>query len=232
MLKEKVKHSSSKYFETMEVMDSRKNFEDMSPWIFNFYKGDDVGCTIVAQPPEFDKKQEAFMHILNLLTFDKFDYVTVSLDTWFVKQDKDNPNFNIRPSESLEREEAIITLGASSDELEQAMLIYGRNDNGKIYEKEHITEGSSNFEGWMQEVILKAMNFPVTMEELVVMAKNNTEIFDDVKDKPTSELIHNLKQEWINLLTENNCMIAFSESCDSFNELEGYEAIYINGEEE
>lgn len=231
MLKEKVEYSANRYFSTMEQFDSEKNFGDISPWIFNFYKGDMVGATIIAEPPMYEKKQEAFMHILNLLSFDKFDYVTISLDTWFTKQPIEDPDFSIAPSESIDREEAIITLGATKDNLEQSMLIYGRNDNGEIFEKEHITDGAGGFEGWMQDMVLKAMNFPVTMEQLIVMAKDNTDIFDDDINKPTSEIINTLKQEWIELLTDNGCMVAFSEACTEFNQLDGYEIVDFREEE-
>ncbi len=224
MLKEKVKYSANRYFDTMEKFDSEKNFGDISPWIFNFYKGNVVGATIMAEPPEIDRKQDAFMHILNLLTFDKFDAVTISMDTWFTKQPADDPDFSIAPSESLDKEEAIITLGATKDELEQSMLIYGRDDNGEIFEKEHILEDASSFEGWMQEIVMRGMNFPVNMETLVHMAKENTEIFKE-EDRPIDEIIVSLKQEWINLLTENGCVVAFSEACTEFNELDGYDIV-------
>lgn len=231
MLKEKVEYSANRYFSTMEKFDSEKNFGDISPWIFNFYKGDMIGATIMAEPPHADQKEEAFMHILNLLTFDKFDYVTISLDTWFTKQPADDPDFSIAPSESLDREEAIITLGATRDELEESMLIYGRDDNGCIYEKEHIKTGMGSFDGWMQEMVLKAMNFPLTMEQLVLVAQDDTEIFDDVSDMPMSQIINNLKQEWINLLTQNNCMVAFSDVCTGFSELDGYDIVDFREEE-
>ena len=230
MLKEKVKYSANRYFDTMEKFDSQKNFGDISPWIFNFYKGDVIGATIMAEPPEYEKKQEAFMHILNLLTFDKFDAVTISMDTWFTKQDVDNPDFSIAPSESLNREEAIITLGATRDELEQSMLIYGRDDNGDIFEKEHIVEDASSFEGWMQEIVTRGMNFPVNMETLVHMAKENTDIFKE-EDRPINEIIFALKQEWIDLVTSNGCVVAFSDACTEFNELDGYDEV-VFGEEE
>lgn len=231
MLKEKVEYSANRYFSTMEKFDSEKNFGDISPWIFNFYKGDMIGATIMAEPPNAEEKKEAFMHILNLLTFDKFDYVTISLDTWFTKENKEDVDFSIAPSESINKEEAIITLGATKDALEQSMLIYGRNDNGEIYEKEHITDSAVGFDGWMQEIILKAMNFPLTMEQLVLVAKDDTKIFDDVSDMPMSQILNNLKQEWINFLTQNNCMVAFSDVCTTFSELDGYEIVDFREEE-
>lgn len=224
MLQEKVRNSADKYFYTMEKFDSEKNFGEISPWIFNFYKGNVVGATIMAEPPEIDRKQDAFMHILNLLTFDKFDAVTISMDTWFTKQPADNPDFSIPPSASLDKEEAIITLGATKDELEQSMLIYGRDDDGSIYEKEHILENASSFEGWMQDMVMKGMNFQVNMETLVYMAKENTEIFKG-EDRPIEEIIHALKQEWIDLLTANGCVVAFSEACTEFNNLDGYDIV-------
>lgn len=224
MLQEKVRNSADKYFYTMEKFDSEKNFGEISPWIFNFYKGNVVGATIMAEPPEIDRKQDAFMHILNLLTFDKFDAVTISMDTWFTKQPADNPDFSIPPSASLDKEEAIITLGATKDELEQSMLIYGRDDDGSIYEKEHILENASSFEGWMQDMVMKGMNFQVNMETLVYMAKENTEIFKG-EDRPIEEIIHALKQEWIDLLTDNGCVVAFSEACTEFNDLDGYDIV-------
>lgn len=224
MLQEKVRNSADKYFYTMEKFDSEKNFGEISPWIFNFYKGNVVGATIMAEPPEIDRKQDAFMHILNLLTFDKFDAVTISMDTWFTKQPADNPDFSIPPSASLDKEEAIITLGATKDELEQSMLIYGRDDDGSIYEKEHILENASSFEGWMQDMVMKGMNFQVNMETLVYMAKENTEIFKG-EDRPIEEIIHALKQEWIDLLTDNGCVVAFSEACTEFNNLDGYDIV-------
>lgn len=224
MLQEKVRNSADKYFYTMEKFDSEKNFGEISPWIFNFYKGNVVGATIMAEPPEIDRKQDAFMHILNLLTFDKFDAVTISMDTWFTKQPADNPDFSIPPSASLDKEEAIITLGATKDELEQSMLIYGRDDDGSIYEKEHILENASSFEGWMQDMVMKGMNFQVNMETLVYMAKENTDIFKG-EDRPIEEIIHALKQEWIDLLTDNGCVVAFSEACTEFNDLDGYDIV-------
>lgn len=224
MLQEKVRNSADKYFYTMEKFDSEKNFGEISPWIFNFYKGNVVGATIMAEPPEIDRKQDAFMHILNLLTFDKFDAVTISMDTWFTKQPADNPDFSIPPSASLDKEEAIITLGATKDELEQSMLIYGRDDDGSIYEKEHILENASSFEGWMQDMVMKGMNFQVNMETLVYMAKENTDIFKG-EDRPIEEIIHALKQEWIDLLTANGCVVAFSEACTEFNNLDGYDIV-------
>lgn len=224
MLQEKVRNSADKYFYTMEKFDSEKNFGEISPWIFNFYKGNVVGATIMAEPPEIDRKQDAFMHILNLLTFDKFDAVTISMDTWFTKQPADNPDFSIPPSASLDKEEAIITLGATKDELEQSMLIYGRDDDGSIYEKEHILENASSFEGWMQDMVMKGMNFQVNMETLVYMAKENTDIFKG-EDRPIEEIIHALKQEWIDLLTDNGCVVAFSEACTEFNNLDGYDIV-------
>jgi len=230
MLKEKVERSANKYFETMEKFDSEKNFGEISPWIFNFYKGNVVGATIMAEPPEIDRKEDAFMHILNLLTFDKFDCVTISMDTWFTKQEEDNPDLSIAPSECLDKEEAIITLGATKDELEQSMLIYGRDDNGVIYEKEHITEGAGTFEGWMQEMTMKAMNFPINMETLVHMAKEQTDIFKE-EDRPMDEILMGLKQEWIEMLTSNGCMVAFSEACTEFEMLDGWEEV-VFGEEE
>ncbi len=224
MLQEKVRNSADKYFYTMEKFDSEKSFGEISPWIFNFYKGNVVGATIMAEPPEIDRKQDAFMHILNLLTFDKFDCVTISMDTWFTKQPADDPDFSIAPSESLDKEEAIITLGATKDDIKQSMLIYGRDDDGSIYEKEHILEDASSFEGWMQDMVMKGMNFPVNMETLVYMAKENTDIFKG-EDRPIEEIIHALKQEWIDLLTSNGCVVAFSEACTEFENLDGYDIV-------
>tara|TARA_Y100000004_G_scaffold173400_1_gene211226 strand:+ start:1326 stop:2015 length:690 start_codon:yes stop_codon:yes gene_type:complete len=224
MLQEKVRNSADKYFYTMEKFDSQRSFGEISPWIFNFYKGNMVGATIMAEPPEIDRKQDAFMHILNLLTFDKFDCVTISMDTWFTKQPADDPDFSIAPSESLDKEEAIITLGATKDDIKQSMLIYGRDDDGGIYEKEHILEDASSFEGWMQDMVMKGMNFPVNMETLVYMAKENTDIFKG-EDRPIEEIIHALKQEWIDLLTSNGCVVAFSEACTEFENLDGYDIV-------
>ena len=156
MLKEKIVRSSNRYFETMEMLDSKKDFGEISPWIFNFYKGNVIGATIMAEPPSQKQKQEACMHILNLLSFDKFDTVTISMDTYFTKQSKedfeDDSDTDVMPSESPNREEAIITIGATKNDIDQSMLVYGRNDDGSVYEKEHITEqGVSG--GWMQELM-------------------------------------------------------------------------------
>lgn len=229
MLLDTIEKSANRYFETMERFDSNQSFGDCSPWIFNFYKGKVIGATIIAHPPHEDDKEQAFQHILNLLTFDKFDMVTINMDTWMMKTPQDDPDFDTRPSEALDREEAIVTLGATADEIEQSMMIYGRNDDGSIYEKEHIVGGT--FDGWMQQAVKQAMNFQINMETLVYMAMESTDIFDDVKETPMSEIIRNLKQEWINLLTSNDCMVAFSEVTSSFNDLDGYDIVDFSEEE-
>jgi len=231
MLKETIERSAVKYFETMEKFDSEQNFGESSPWIFNFYKGNLIGATIMAEPPHPDDKEEAFKHILNLLTFDKFDMVTINMDSWLAKQEmKDGEDVPFeRPSEAIDREECIITLGATKSEIEQSMMIYGRNDDGTIYEKEHIVGGS--FEGWMQEMVQTAMNFQINMETLVYMAMESTDIFDDVKEKGMPEILRGLKEEWINLLTSNNCMVAFSDVVTEFNDLDGYDIVDF-GEQE
>lgn len=237
MLKEKIVNSSTKYFETMEKLDSAKDFGEMSPWIFNFYKGNVIGATIMAEPPSQEQKQEACLHILNLLSFDKFDAVTISMDTYFTKQDKedfDNGNTpDIMPSESPNREEAIITIGATKNDIDQSMLVYGRDDNGDIYEKEHITEqGTSG--GWMQELLWKCMRMDITMEQMIRFARSETDIFDDDEDVEDEVLINNIKQEWIDLLTQSDCIVAFSEVTTSFNDLDGYSIVDLSerGEEE
>jgi hypothetical protein len=76
----------------------------------------------------------------------------------------------------------------------------------------------------MQEIVMRGMNFPVNMETLVHMAKENTEIFKE-EDRPINEIIVALKQEWINLLTANGCVVAFSEACTEFNDLDGYDIV-------
>ena len=235
MLKEKIVNSSTRYFETMEKLDSAKDFGEMSPWIFNFYKGNVIGATIIAEPPSHEEKQQACMHILNLLSFDKFDAVTISMDTYFTKQStedfKDNGAEDVMPSESPNREEAIITIGATKNDIDQSMLVYGRNDDGSVYEKEHITEqGASG--GWMKELLSKSMRMEITMEQMIKFARIETDIFDDDKDVEDEVLINNIKQEWIDLLTEQDCMIAFSEATTSFNDLDGYSIVDFSERDE
>lgn len=234
MLKEKIITSSNRYFETMEKFESNRDFGDMSPWIFNFYKGNVIGATIMAEPPSQKEKQEACMHILNLLAFDKFDAVTISVDTYFTKQSKedfeDNGAPDLMPSESLDRQEAIVTIGATKNDIDQAMLIYGRNDDGSIYEKEHITDqGVAG--GWMQELLHKAMRFDISMEQMIRFARSETDIFKEDEGVEDEVLFNNLKQEWIDLLTEARCIIAFSEVTTSFNDLDGYSIVDFSEEE-
>ncbi len=235
MLKEKIIRSSNRYFETMEKFESDKDFGDMSPWIFNFYKGNVIGATIMAEPPSQKEKQQACMHILNLLSFDKFDVVTISMDTYFTKQStedfEDNGLKDVMPSESPNREEAIITIGATKNDIDQSMLVYGRNDDGSVYEKEHITDqGTSG--GWMQELLLKNMNMDITMEQLIKFARSETDIFDGDEDVEDEVLINNIKQEWIDMLTENDCVVAFSEVTTSFNDLNGYSIVDFSERDE
>lgn len=234
MLKEKIITSSNRYFETMEKFESNRDFGDMSPWIFNFYKGNVIGATIMAEPPSQKEKQEACMHILNLLAFDKFDAVTISVDTYFTKQSKedfeDNGAPDLMPSESLDRQEAIVTIGATKNDIDQSMLIYGRNDDGSIYEKEHITDqGIAG--GWMQELLHKAMRFDISMEQMIRFARSETDIFKEDEGIEDEVLFNNLKQEWIDLLTEARCIIAFSEVTTSFNDLDGYSIVDFSEEE-
>lgn len=235
MLKEKIVRSSNRYFETMEMLDSKKDFGDISPWIFNFYKGNVIGATIMAEPPSQKQKQEACMHILNLLSFDKFDTVTISMDTYFTKQSKedfeDDSDTNVMPSESPNREEAIITIGATKNDIDQSMLVYGRNDDGSVYEKEHITEqGVSG--GWMQELLFKSMRMDITMEQMIRFARSETDIFDEDEGVEDEVLINNIKQEWIDLLTQSDCIVAFSEVTTSFNDLDGYSIVDLSERDE
>ena len=235
MLKEKIVRSSNRYFETMEMLDSKKDFGDISPWIFNFYKGNVIGATIMAEPPSQKQKQEACMHILNLLSFDKFDTVTISMDTYFTKQSKedfeDDSDTNVMPSESPNREEAIITIGATKNDIDQSMLVYGRNDDGSVYEKEHITEqGTSG--GWMQELLFKSMRMDITMEQMIRFARSETDIFDEDEGVEDEVLINNIKQEWIDLLTQSDCIVAFSEVTTSFNDLDGYSIVDLSERDE
>jgi hypothetical protein len=235
MLKEKIVRSSNKYFDTMEQFESAKDFGDMSPWIFNFYKGNVIGATIMAEPPSQEQKQEACMHILNLLSFDKFDTVTISMDTYLTKQSKkdfdENGHQDLMPSQSPDREEAIITIGATKNDIDQSMLIYGRNDDGSIYEKEHITEqGASN--GWMQELLFRAMRMDITMEQMIRFARSETDIFDEDEGVEDQVLINNIKQEWIDLLTQSDCVVAFSEVTTSFNDLDGYSIVDLSERDE
>ena len=235
MLKEKIVRSSNRYFETMEMLDSKKDFGDISPWIFNFYKGNVIGATIMAEPPSQKQKQEACMHILNLLSFDKFDTVTISMDTYFTKQSKedfeDDSDTNVMPSESPNREEAIITIGATKNDIDQSMLVYGRNDDGSVYEKEHITEqGTSG--GWMQELLFKSMRMDITMEQMIRFARSETDIFDEDEGVEDEVLINNIKQEWIDLLTQSDCIVAFSEVTTSFNDLDGYSIVDLSESDE
>jgi hypothetical protein len=235
MLKEKIVESSNKYFETMEMLDSKKDFGDISPWIFNFYKGNVIGATIMAEPPSQKQKQEACMHILNLLSFDKFDTVTISMDTYFTKQSKEDfendSDTDVMPSESPNREEAIITIGATKNDIDQSMLVYGRNDDGSVYEKEHITEqGVSG--GWMQELLFKCMRMDITMEQMIRFARSETDIFDEDEDVEDEVLINNIKQEWIDLLTQSDCIVAFSEVTTSFNDLDGYSIVDLSESDE
>ena len=235
MLKEKIVRSSNRYFETMEMLDSKKDFGEISPWIFNFYKGNVIGATIMAEPPSQKQKQEACMHILNLLSFDKFDTVTISMDTYFTKQSKedfeDDSDTNVMPSESPNREEAIITIGATKNDIDQSMLVYGRNDDGSVYEKEHITEqGVSG--GWMQELLFKSMRMDITMEQMIRFARSETDIFDEDEGVEDEVLINNIKQEWIDLLTQSDCVVAFSEVTTSFNDLDGYSIVDLSERDE
>ena len=235
MLKEKIVRSSNRYFETMEMLDSKKDFGEISPWIFNFYKGNVIGATIMAEPPSQKQKQEACMHILNLLSFDKFDTVTISMDTYFTKQSKedfeDDSDTDVMPSESPNREEAIITIGATKNDIDQSMLVYGRNDDGSVYEKEHITEqGVSG--GWMQELLFKSMRMDITMEQMIRFARSETDIFDEDEGVEDEVLINNIKQEWIDLLTQSDCIVAFSEVTTSFNDLDGYSIVDLSERDE
>lgn len=235
MLKEKIVRSSNRYFETMEMLDSKKDFGEISPWIFNFYKGNVIGATIMAEPPSQKQKQEACMHILNLLSFDKFDTVTISMDTYFTKQSKedfeDDSDTDVMPSESPNREEAIITIGATKNDIDQSMLVYGRNDDGSVYEKEHITEqGTSG--GWMQELLFKSMRMDITMEQMIRFARSETDIFDEDEGVEDEVLINNIKQEWIDLLTQSDCVVAFSEVTTSFNDLDGYSIVDLSESDE
>jgi hypothetical protein len=219
----------------MEMLDSKKDFGDISPWIFNFYKGNVIGATIMAEPPSQKQKQEACMHILNLLSFDKFDTVTISMDTYFTKQSKedfeDDSDTNVMPSESPNREEAIITIGATKNDIDQSMLVYGRNDDGSVYEKEHITEqGVSG--GWMQELLFKSMRMDITMEQMIRFARSETDIFDEDEGVEDEVLINNIKQEWIDLLTQSDCIVAFSEVTTSFNDLDGYSIVDLSERDE
>ena len=75
------------------------------------------------------------------------------------------------------------------------------------------------------------MNFQINMETLVYMAMESTDIFDDVKEKGMPEILRGLKEEWINLLTSNNCMVAFSDVVTEFNDLDGYDIVDF-GEQE
>ena len=201
MLKDKVIQSASSYFRTMEQFDRSKSFGDSTPWIFNFYKGEFIGATIIANPPNADNKESAFFHILNLLTFDKFDMVTINIDTYFTTQSKEK-EFTTPPSQSVDRQEAIISIGATKNGLEQSMLVYGRDDNGVVYEKEIVNEGVG--EGWMTTYLEKIMSMPLSIEQMIHVGREQTDIFDDDADKSNQELVEEIKQEWIDLLTEND----------------------------
>lgn len=238
MLKEKVQNGAKRYFEALKEIDDRKSFDDMSPWIFNFYKGDMIGANIMASPPDIDKKQTAFFHIMNLTTFDKFDYVTVSLDTWFTKiQKEDFKGFESEDTpvrDRLDKEEAIMTLGADRfGNIEQSMIIYGRKDNGEIYIKEEVPMNDADpFDGWMKNIMTNLMSTDLPLSTVINIARKETEIFDGAEDKSMYELIKQVKEEWIDLLTSNNCQVAFGPSCSVFNDLDGYEEVHLDREEE
>ena len=236
MLKEKVQDGAKKYFESLRRIDNSKTFEDMSPWVFNFYKGDMIGANVMALPPNIDKKQTAFFHIMNLTTFDKFDYVTISMDTWFTKVDKDDfeeyKNDDTPIRDRLDKEEAIMTLGADRyGNLEQSMIIYGRKDNGEIYIKEEVGMDADPFDGWMKDIMTKLMSAEIPLSKVVNLAMEETDIFKGHEDKSMYEIIKQIKEEWINLVTSNDCQVAFSPACSVFNDLDGYEEIYIKDDE-
>ena len=135
------------------------------------------------------------------------------------------------PSESPNREEAIITIGATKNDIDQSMLVYGRNDDGSVYEKEHITEqGVSG--GWMQELLFKSMRMDITMEQMIRFARSETDIFDEDEGVEDEVLINNIKQEWIDLLTQSDCIVAFSEVTTSFNDLDGYSIVDLSERDE
>lgn len=125
---------------------------DMTPVIY-FFDENDTPLLIVHLPnQEDDQRMKMMSHFLTtpLINLLPIQAVSVCQDVWFTKIDKDtvgevnsidelaeNENY-VRPSESIDREQAIMTLVIDRDKKGiWSMLEYGRDDKGNIFTKDH-----------------------------------------------------------------------------------------------
>ena len=134
---------------------------EMNPIVYLFDE-QEIPLLICHLPSQSDdQKMKMMSHFLttpfiNLLPIQA---VSVCQDVWFTKMDKDvadevnsidelaNHKSYVRPSESIDKEQALMTLVIDKDKKGiWSMLEYGRDDKGNIFTKEHTRSVIDNWE--------------------------------------------------------------------------------------
>jgi len=147
------------------------------PSSVTFYSKEiDLPLMNVQIPPDLmtaPLKQIAHGSALALGSFIGIDYVTISTDTFVSKVDANDEEKqklkdgkNVRPSEDVEAQEAIMILGVSKEgKVINNINMYGRDDLGNMFFKEqHTVEHDLNddedkeFRSWMLDFSMQAFN--------------------------------------------------------------------------
>jgi len=147
------------------------------PSSITFYGKDlDIPLMNIQIPSELMEppmKQIAHGSALALGSFIGVDYVTISTDAFVSKVENTEENKkkleegnNIRPSEDVEAQEAIMILGVSKEgKIVNSVNMYGRDDLGNMFYKEQTTfehdlnvDEKEQFSSWMLEFAMNTFN--------------------------------------------------------------------------
>ena len=154
---------------------------DMSPMIHFFTEDYESPIMVIQLPPSSEDKRELMFHhmfavpFINLLPIRA---VSIVQDTWFTKAEK-GEEINVRPSESIDREQGLVTLVIKDDDTGVFnMREYGRDDNGIIYTKD-VT--NTEIENWSDEE--SHASWVVPMMQAGFHAKENQDITLETTEK-------------------------------------------------
>jgi len=144
---------------------------DLNPIITFYSKETDAPLFQVILPSDAmheDNKRVAYMMATSVASFIDADYITMVNDVYMSKQDAEgkskddvlNSEDYVRPSEDINSTEALMIIGMSKDRGLVVTQSYGRDDIGKMYYKDCITDEfnytSVNDEeldrGWMTRI--------------------------------------------------------------------------------
>lgn len=150
---------------------------DFNPMIHLFSEEKEQPIMVLQLPPmrTDDQKEKMFLHMFALpfISLLPVEVVSVCQDTWFNKIEKsDDDEINnrnlqnaVRPSESIDRESALMTLVVNSDKTGiWHMNEYGRDDKGYLFSKKvHLNEiadweNEDGHASWIVPMILSGLS--------------------------------------------------------------------------